>query len=78
MHKSNMCKMGEKGLKILTCEKNGKHKFIVCPKNFKIDKIISINTYTHRVCLGNNIFTQHWPKLVPKIQDLHCDSQLSN
>jgi hypothetical protein len=26
MHKSNICKMGEKGLKIPTCEKKGKHK----------------------------------------------------
>lgn len=35
MHKSNMCKMGEKGLKIPTCEKKGEHKFRICPKKYK-------------------------------------------
>jgi hypothetical protein len=30
-----MCKMGEKGLKIPTCEKKSKHKFRVCPQKLK-------------------------------------------
>jgi hypothetical protein len=44
--------MGEKGLKIPTCEKKGSISLEYVQK-IKIDEIISINTYTQWVCLGN-------------------------